>query len=319
MTPSSFASRATSTQSAFRLCGSTRSSARRGRGSTGGGAAPARGRAAASSRPSTCGPSGRRPASARRARAARRRRALRSSRESPCSDAWRRTWSRPVRNGSSAASWSAAPIVSRTFGPSSTTSKPPTIARPSEGGSRVVSMWTVVDLPAPFGPGTRRSRRPPPRGRSRPRRATALNCRTSRSATMADSLRKRSRRSVPRMREWSSGLPLNILVVSTLATPAETPTLTELDPWVRFLHAHATVVGELSSELVAEHGLTINDYEVRSRLSRAEGTADAARRHRAGGHAVAVRDHAASRGAPRRAAMSNGRRARATCGWSTRA
>ena len=56
-----------------------------------------------------------------------------------------------------------------------------------------------------------------------------------------------------------------------MATAASTPTLTELEPWVRFLHAHASIVGELSSELVAEHGLTINDYEVLLRLSRAEG------------------------------------------------
>ena len=55
-----------------------------------------------------------------------------------------------------------------------------------------------------------------------------------------------------------------------MATAASTPTLTELEPWVRFLHAHAAIVGELSSELVAEHGLTINDYEVLLRLSRAE-------------------------------------------------
>ena len=31
-------------------------------------------------------------------------------------------------------------------------SKPPTRALPAVGGSSVVSMWTVVDLPAPFGP-----------------------------------------------------------------------------------------------------------------------------------------------------------------------
>ena len=40
----------------------------------------------------------------------------------------------------------------RTFGPSLTTSKPATRARPSVGGSSVVSMCTVVDFPAPFGP-----------------------------------------------------------------------------------------------------------------------------------------------------------------------
>ena len=40
----------------------------------------------------------------------------------------------------------------RTFGPSLTTSKPATVALPAVGGRSVVSMWTVVDLPAPFGP-----------------------------------------------------------------------------------------------------------------------------------------------------------------------
>src|SRR5687768_18571337 len=46
---------------------------------------------------------------------------------------------------------------------------------------------------------------------------------------------------------------------------------TEFEPFVRFLRAHATIVGELSSELVAAHGLTINDYEVLMRLVRADG------------------------------------------------
>src|SRR5918994_4266322 len=80
--------------------------------------------------------------------------------------------SRPVRNGSSAASWSAAPIVARTFAPSATTSCPATHARPEVGGRSVVSMWTVVDFPAPFGPrnpytspgSTRRSMRSTARG-----------------------------------------------------------------------------------------------------------------------------------------------------------
>ena len=49
-------------------------------------------------------------------------------------------------------------------------------------------------------------------------------------------------------------------------------TATELEPFVNFLRAHAAVVRELSSELVAAHGLTINDYEVLLRLSRAEGS-----------------------------------------------
>ena len=49
-------------------------------------------------------------------------------------------------------------------------------------------------------------------------------------------------------------------------------TPTEVVPFVNFLRAHAAVVRELSSELVSAHGLTINDYEVLLRLSRAEGS-----------------------------------------------
>jgi DNA-binding MarR family transcriptional regulator len=41
----------------------------------------------------------------------------------------------------------------------------------------------------------------------------------------------------------------------------------ELDTWVRFLRAHSAIVGKLNAELVAEHGLTINDYEVLLHLS----------------------------------------------------
>ena len=42
----------------------------------------------------------------------------------------------------------------------------------------------------------------------------------------------------------------------------------DTEPFARFLKAHAAVVRELSAELEAEHGLTINDYEVLLRLSR---------------------------------------------------
>lgn len=43
----------------------------------------------------------------------------------------------------------------------------------------------------------------------------------------------------------------------------------DTEPFARFLRAHAAVIHELSAELEAEHGLTINDYEVLLRLSRA--------------------------------------------------
>jgi DNA-binding MarR family transcriptional regulator len=43
-----------------------------------------------------------------------------------------------------------------------------------------------------------------------------------------------------------------------------------LDAFVRLLHAHAATTRSLSAQLVADFGLTINDYEALLRLSRAE-------------------------------------------------
>ncbi|MGZ8691427.1 MAG: MarR family winged helix-turn-helix transcriptional regulator [Gaiellaceae bacterium] len=43
-----------------------------------------------------------------------------------------------------------------------------------------------------------------------------------------------------------------------------------LDSWVRLLRGHASVTRAMSAELVADHGLTINDYEALLHLSRAE-------------------------------------------------
>ncbi len=40
--------------------------------------------------------------------------------------------------------------------------------------------------------------------------------------------------------------------------------------WVLFLRGHAALTRTLNQQLVAEHGLTINDYEVLVRLSRAQ-------------------------------------------------
>ena len=45
----------------------------------------------------------------------------------------------------------------------------------------------------------------------------------------------------------------------------------ELQAWVSLLRTHAAVTRQLDRELVQEHGLTINDYEVLLHLSRAEG------------------------------------------------
>ena len=43
-----------------------------------------------------------------------------------------------------------------------------------------------------------------------------------------------------------------------------------LDAFVRLLRAHAATTRALSADLVAEHGLTINDYEALLHLSRAD-------------------------------------------------
>jgi DNA-binding MarR family transcriptional regulator len=45
---------------------------------------------------------------------------------------------------------------------------------------------------------------------------------------------------------------------------------TVLSAWVRLLRAHATATRDLSAQLQAEHGLTINDYEALLHLSRAD-------------------------------------------------
>ena len=50
-----------------------------------------------------------------------------------------------------------------------------------------------------------------------------------------------------------------------MSTTVRQPTLA----WIRFLHAHATVIRELNAELTAAHGLTLNDYEVLLWLARA--------------------------------------------------
>lgn len=54
------------------------------------------------------------------------------------------------------------------------------------------------------------------------------------------------------------------------ATTHTTETTAALDAWVRLLRAHASTTRALSAELLAEHGLTINDYEALLQLSRAE-------------------------------------------------
>jgi DNA-binding MarR family transcriptional regulator len=52
--------------------------------------------------------------------------------------------------------------------------------------------------------------------------------------------------------------------VSTRITP-------EITAWVGLLRAHASTTRRFNAELVASHGLTLNDYEVLLHLARADG------------------------------------------------
>jgi DNA-binding MarR family transcriptional regulator len=43
----------------------------------------------------------------------------------------------------------------------------------------------------------------------------------------------------------------------------------EIDAWINFLRAHSAVTRQFNAELLATHGLTINDFDVLAQLSRA--------------------------------------------------
>jgi DNA-binding MarR family transcriptional regulator len=55
-----------------------------------------------------------------------------------------------------------------------------------------------------------------------------------------------------------------------LSTQVPQRTIPEITAWVGLLRAHASTTRRFNAELVAEHGLTLNDYEVLLHLSRAE-------------------------------------------------
>jgi DNA-binding MarR family transcriptional regulator len=63
--------------------------------------------------------------------------------------------------------------------------------------------------------------------------------------------------------------------VSTAETNIEransTEQVAEVDAWVGLLRAHAAVTRQFNRELIAGHGLTINDFEVLLHLENAEG------------------------------------------------
>jgi DNA-binding MarR family transcriptional regulator len=63
------------------------------------------------------------------------------------------------------------------------------------------------------------------------------------------------------------------IVRSPLRAQASTPTLSretpEVQAWVQLLRAHAALTRRFSSDLLGEHGLTLNDYEVLLHLAHA--------------------------------------------------
>jgi hypothetical protein len=69
---------------------------------------------------------------------------------------WKRAYvsrlSRTERNISAADSWTTTEMRRRTSRPCRTTSKPRTVARPDVGAMSVFRIFSVVVLPAPFGP-----------------------------------------------------------------------------------------------------------------------------------------------------------------------
>jgi DNA-binding MarR family transcriptional regulator len=55
-----------------------------------------------------------------------------------------------------------------------------------------------------------------------------------------------------------------------LSTQALRRTTPEITTWVALLRVHATTTRRFNTQLVAEHGLTLNDYEVLLHLARAD-------------------------------------------------
>ncbi|HET7759861.1 MAG TPA: MarR family transcriptional regulator [Gaiellaceae bacterium] len=56
-----------------------------------------------------------------------------------------------------------------------------------------------------------------------------------------------------------------------MSTQVPQRTVPEIQTWVALLRAHASSTRRFNAELVAQHGLTLNDYEALLHLSRAEG------------------------------------------------
>ena len=55
-----------------------------------------------------------------------------------------------------------------------------------------------------------------------------------------------------------------------MSVPSTSTRSRQLDAWVRLLRVHAATTRQFNAELVAEHGLTMNDFDVLMQLSQAE-------------------------------------------------
>ena len=128
--------------------GRARSSARQGRARPVDGRAPSQRRACAACRPTRWDAVGglRQPETLQQLVHPRS-----SPSRKPYTRAWRARFSRPVAVRSTAERCPTQPIDRRTRSGCRMTSSPPTVAARSQA-SRVVRIFTVVDLPAPFGP-----------------------------------------------------------------------------------------------------------------------------------------------------------------------
>jgi DNA-binding MarR family transcriptional regulator len=58
--------------------------------------------------------------------------------------------------------------------------------------------------------------------------------------------------------------------MSATETTETTETRYQLESWVSFLRAHSAITRQLNADLLNEHGLTLNDYEVLLLISRDE-------------------------------------------------
>ena len=54
-----------------------------------------------------------------------------------------------------------------------------------------------------------------------------------------------------------------------MSSQVTTFTSIEREAWINFLRAHAAVTRQFNAELLATHGLTLNDFDVLAQLSRA--------------------------------------------------